>query len=103
MNSEDSQKPFNNRERRRVAPERRDASLGVSGYTVDEWCALYDLSRSFFYKLRRLGLGPRVMKIGNCTRISPEADEEFRRRVEAETAAGVRDSATPLDKTGEAE
>jgi excisionase family DNA binding protein len=67
--------------------ERRAIAGGVSGFTVDEFCERFNISRSFFYKLRRDGRGPKIMKIGRLTRISPEAADEFRRRIEAETAA----------------
>jgi excisionase family DNA binding protein len=66
--------------------KRRAMAAAVLGFTVDEFCERFDISRSFFYKLRREGRGPKIMKIGRLTRISPEAADDFRRRIEAETA-----------------
>jgi enolase len=73
--------------RTRNRHERRAIVAGVSGYTVDQFCERYNFGRSCFYKLLKEGRGPRIMKIGRLTRISPEADDEFRARLEAESGA----------------
>jgi hypothetical protein len=51
---------------------------GTGAFTVNEWCRRYRVSRGTFYKLQREGRGPRLMKIGTATRITPEADAEWR-------------------------
>jgi predicted DNA-binding transcriptional regulator AlpA len=38
-------------------------------FSVPEFCAAYDISRSHLYRLIQAGLGPRVTKIGDATRI----------------------------------
>ena len=46
-------------------------ACGAGAFTVDEWCRRYRVSCGTFYKLRREGRGPRLMKIGAATRITP--------------------------------
>lgn len=45
--------------------------------TVDEFCQRYRICRTTFYRLRTEGKGPRVVKIGKCTRISEQAANEW--------------------------
>jgi hypothetical protein len=47
--------------------------------TIDEFCSARRISKSFFYKLRNQGRGPRLLKIGTVTRITAEAAAEFDR------------------------
>jgi len=76
MNAEfDPPQPRNRRERRAMA-------AGVLGYTVNEFCARFNISRSLFYKERREGRGPKTMKIGRRRLISPEAADEYRAGLE---------------------
>jgi hypothetical protein len=52
-------------------------------YTVDEFCIAHGkISRAFFYKLVKQGLGPRLLKIGHRTLITMEAAAEWRREME---------------------
>jgi hypothetical protein len=60
----------------------------LDSYTVDEWCRRRRVCRATFYNLRKKGRGPKVMKIGTRTLISREADDEYRRALEAEDSAG---------------
>jgi hypothetical protein len=55
-------------------------------YSIDQWCQRHHVSRSFFYKLRKLGLTPTIMNVNGLQRISVEADERWTRERE-ETAA----------------
>jgi len=54
--------------------------------TIDEFCAVERISRSFYYKLRKDAKGPREMVVGVCKRISPEAHAEWRRAREGVAA-----------------
>ena len=54
--------------------------------TIDEFCAVEKISRSFYYKLRGMNQGPREMVVGSCKRITPEAHVEWRRAREASAA-----------------
>jgi predicted DNA-binding transcriptional regulator AlpA len=54
-------------------------------FTVDEFCLAHHVSRPFFYKLLKDGVGPRTMKLGSRTLISVEAATAWRREREAAT------------------
>jgi hypothetical protein len=56
-------------------------------YTIKQFCAAFGISEDFFYKLRRQGQGPRLMKVGTRTLISLAAADEWRIEREAATAA----------------
>jgi hypothetical protein len=55
-------------------------SDAIGGWTVDEWCDRWRISRGTYYGLKRKGRGPRVVRIGNRDRITPAADAEFQRQ-----------------------
>jgi predicted DNA-binding transcriptional regulator AlpA len=59
----------------------------MSSKSIPQFCNAHGFSRSFFYKLDKLGKAPSTMKVGALTRISDEAEREWVRRMEAETAA----------------
>ncbi len=45
--------------------------------SVEDFCEAYNISKSFLYKLKREGKGPRMMRIGRRTLISAEAAREW--------------------------
>jgi hypothetical protein len=53
-------------------------------HTIDAFCELEQLSPHSYYKLRRLGLGPREMRVPGTkiVRISEAARREWRTRLE---------------------
>jgi hypothetical protein len=57
--------------------------------SVVEFCAAFGISEDFFYKLKRQGQAPRLMKVGARTMISMEAANEWRIAREAEAAAKI--------------
>jgi predicted DNA-binding transcriptional regulator AlpA len=57
--------------------------------SIKQFCAAHGISRSFFYKLAKLGRGPRLVKVGTRTLISAEAAQEWRWGMEQATAAAV--------------
>lgn len=61
--------------------------MDIPGYaqSVESFCKSNGISRSLFYKLRRQGRAPRIMKIGRRTLISEEAASEWRRAMERNT------------------
>lgn len=59
----------------------------ASALSVDEFCAAHRISRASYYNLRKEGRGPIEFKVGARTLISIEAATDWRRRMEAETAA----------------
>lgn len=55
-------------------------------FDVPGFCAANRISRALFYKLLNDGDGPRVMKVGRRTLVSPEAAAEWRQRMERQSA-----------------
>jgi excisionase family DNA binding protein len=62
-------------------------------WTINEWCAHRKISRPTFYNLIKAGKAPRTMKFGRSVRISAEADLEWLRACEAESAARTKEAA----------
>jgi hypothetical protein len=54
--------------------------------TIDQWCKQHNLSRSTFYKLRKVGKAPRIIKVLEAVRITEDADREWCAAREAEAA-----------------
>lgn len=59
-------------------------SVNQNALSVIEFCRSFGISRSMFYKLLREGRGPRLMKIGRRTLITPEAAQEWKIRLETQ-------------------
>ncbi|MGB9043803.1 MAG: transcriptional regulator [Pseudolabrys sp.] len=59
---------------------------GVSSFTINDFCARNGLSRGKFYALRRKGLGPREMDVDGMTRISAEAERDWKEASEKAAA-----------------
>jgi len=53
-----------------------------ASFSVAEFCREHGISRALFYKQRRKGRGPQIMKVGRRTLISHEAAEIWRRESE---------------------
>src|SRR5262245_21197394 len=73
------------KKRKRIMPRAPPPDAGA--FTVDDFCALHRLSRAMYYKLNKRGKGPREIRLGAKILISREAAAEWRRALEAETAA----------------
>ena len=52
---------------------------------VDVFCERNGISRALYYKLRKAGLGPQETKIGRLTKITPWAEDRWRRQRESAT------------------
>jgi hypothetical protein len=48
--------------------------------TITEFCKVEKISRSAYYGMKRLGLGPDEMYIGDLPRITPESHRRWRRQ-----------------------
>jgi hypothetical protein len=59
-------------------------------YTVKEFCAAFRISEDMFWKMRRAGWAPALMKVGSKVLISTAAAEQWKREREA---AGAREPA----------
>jgi len=55
----------------------------TKAYTIDDFCKVYSISKSFFYKLMKDGRAPQIMKVGKRTLVSSEAAETWRKSMEA--------------------
>jgi hypothetical protein len=54
--------------------------------SIPAFCEAHDISEDFFYKLKRQGQTPRLMKVGARTLVSLEAAADWRREREVATA-----------------
>jgi len=60
--------------------------MSTPSLSITEFCEVNgNISKSFFHKLVQEGKGPRLMKVGRRTLITPEANAEWRARMEAAT------------------
>jgi hypothetical protein len=64
-----------------AAPSEHEPAPSV--LSLREFCARNRISRSTWFKMRREGCAPRVMKFGNLTRITAEAERDWRAQMEA--------------------
>jgi hypothetical protein len=56
-------------------------------YTVDQFCALANISRAHFYRLRATGKGPTLLKTGDKTLISADAARTWVKQLEDEASS----------------
>ena len=56
-------------------------------HDIPSFCTANKISQSYYFALKRQGRGPREIKMGRATRITPEAERDWRREREAETMA----------------
>jgi hypothetical protein len=61
--------------------------LAVAAYTIPEFCTAHRISRTFFYELRRRGLGPDVAELLGKKIVTHEAAAKWRK---ARTAASKK-------------
>jgi hypothetical protein len=78
-------------DRKESAKRRRAKKLGMmvapAAYSIPEFCIAHRISEMTFFRLKRLGLGPRTMKVLNRTIITYEAAADWRREGEIATAS----------------
>lgn len=55
-------------------------------FTINQFCAVEKISRSFFYKLDKQGKAPRTYNVGSSRRVSGAARKEWRAALEAASA-----------------
>lgn len=56
-------------------------------YTIAQFCADHNISRTHFYQLIKDGKAPRLMKLGRRVLVSAEAAADWRRQLEESTNA----------------
>jgi hypothetical protein len=68
---------------------RAPPSSDVAAYSIFQFCRIHgNMSEALFHKLKKLGLGPKVMDVGGRTLISIEAAAEWRRQREQAVEQG---------------
>ena len=60
-----------------------DVSTPALALSIRQFCKAHSISEDFFYKLKRQGQAPRLMKVGARTLISMEAAADWRHAREA--------------------
>jgi hypothetical protein len=73
--------------------QKLQALLDASGpqvFSAAEFCARNNVSRSLWFKLLKQGRAPRLMRFGNVTKITREAELDWRARMEKESASEAR-------------
>ena len=61
-------------------------------FDVRTFCESNKIGRSLYYQLQKSGNGPRIMKVGRRTLITPEAVAEWRKKMEIKTEHEARAS-----------
>lgn len=51
-------------------------------FSIAEFCNLHSISRALFYKLRKEGKAPAIMRVGRRSLISSESASEWRRNMQ---------------------
>jgi hypothetical protein len=54
--------------------------LERAAYSIDQFCAAHGISRWTYYKMKKDGVGPREMRVGDRGFVSVEAAREWRER-----------------------
>lgn len=60
----------------------REAPIKRLAYSIDEFCHAHGISRATYFVQRRLGKGPREMRVGNRVLVSLDAAFDWRRERE---------------------
>jgi hypothetical protein len=70
-----------------VSLEHSPARQDRGSFTINEFCERHGFSRSFWYKLKRLGLTPDVTLLNKMQRITPDAERRWLAEREASHTA----------------
>jgi len=54
-------------------------------FDIRTFCKSNKISRALFYQLQKAGQGPRIMKVGRRTLITPEAVADWRKQMEQQS------------------
>jgi hypothetical protein len=61
----------------------------MAGKTIRTFCTDNEISKSFYYELKKLGKAPREMRLNTAVRISPEAEREWQQARESESGSNT--------------
>jgi hypothetical protein len=77
---------------------------GGQALSISQFCARNNISRSFFYKLKKRGKAPRTMNVDGRRIISPDAERDWRLERERDAAeAACRLSPHAANSTNQTE
>jgi hypothetical protein len=80
------------------------ADAGGQAHSISQFCARNNISRSFFYKLKKRRKAPRTMDVDGRQIISPEAERDWRLERERDAAeAASRLSPHAVNRTNSKE
>ncbi len=71
-------------------PDQDDNEPPRLALSIQQFCQAHSISEDFFYKLKRQGEAPRLMKVGTRTLISLEAAAEWRLQHEQQSATAAK-------------
>jgi hypothetical protein len=77
--------------KKRTAFRRHSRQHAGAAFTIPSFCKNNGISESLYYTLKRQDKGPREIELGGRIIITPEAEADWRREREAETAARRRE------------
>ena len=52
--------------------------MNYETYTISQFCEAHNLSRAFFYNLKKQGLAPKIVELGGKRLVTREAAEAWR-------------------------
>jgi hypothetical protein len=68
------------------SPQRQKHTGPRASFSINEFVARHGLSRSYWYTMQRLGIGPDTMDLNGMKRITPEAEQRWMHEREAASA-----------------
>ncbi|TAN77818.1 MAG: hypothetical protein EPN20_01540 [Magnetospirillum sp.] len=51
--------------------------VSAASYTVQQFCDHHQIGRTTYFKIRKVGLGPKEVRVGKLIRITLEAEREW--------------------------
>lgn len=63
----------------------KKTSIPPTSKTIRQFCSSQQIGLTSYYKLRKLGLTPKELRLGRLVRITAEAEREWLDRVQADS------------------
>ena len=58
--------------------EKAETPVELKAYTIPQFCEAHNISLDSYYRMQRVGDGPKIKKVGHATRITVEAAKAWR-------------------------
>ena len=62
--------------------------MNYEACTISQFCEAHNMSRAFFYILKKKGQAPKIVELGGKRLITREAAEQWRASLTSDTGAG---------------